>query len=206
MTQQTDSEDNAILQVARELCYQLAVNFGLNGVTWTGNFGLLMNLPSDHAAFIIKGPRRGFLVLPIALKEKLAPAEWKSVIASSVLHQFRSEFRRVYMISYRFWQFLVVLSGALIAASFIIRNPLLGLIFIPVYPIAWIGYPRAHNFYVIRSSWLRADTQTARIFGKEQLVQILEKIDSMHILDLEEGKIQKQTMWKRKVYPLANHH
>lgn len=58
--------------------------------------------------------------------------------------------------------------------------------------------PKFINYHVIRESRLRADSRTEEIIGRGQLSWTLVKIDNMHILDLEELKRSKRTMWQRR--------
>ena len=204
----SDEESN-IERLVTELSSLLGVVFRPVGVTWMGNLGHILSLPSDQCLLAVKGPRRGHVVLPVALKGRLEVEEWRPLIASGIFYQLRPEIRRVWSLAVRLVLTLIT-TTIIFAVLFPVLLPLIGipLLLSPavVAPfllafVAVLVLPRAYNFHVVRRLRLKADRQVAQIVGTEQFLRVLEKIDTFHIIDLEERKVEKLTMWKRKVSP-----
>ena len=196
-------EEENILRTVGKLCELLQVKFRPIAVTWMGNLGHPLNLPSDQCVFMVKGPRRGHVVLPAAVRSKLDHDEWEPLIASSIFYQLRPEIRRVWTAA--FWMIVVSLIAALVApftlwiiGESVFSFQITGLLFFA--SLMWIFLPRANNFFLLRRLRLKADRLAAGILGKEQFLRTLEKIDAMRIVDLEEGKRKKRTIM-RQVLP-----
>src|SRR6266849_4844661 len=187
-------EESGIERLVAELSSLLGVVFRPVGVTWMGNLGHILSLPSDQCLLAVKGPRRGHVVLPVALKGRLEIEEWRPLIASGIFYQLRPEIRRVWSLAIRL-VLTLILTTIIFAVLFPVLLPLIGipLLLSPtvVAPfllafVAVLVLPRAYNFQIV---------------GREQFLRVLEKIDTFHIIDLEERKVEKLTMWKRKVSP-----
>jgi hypothetical protein len=199
--QSVDEEERSILRLTNELCAKLNAKFSPVGVSWMGNLGQPLHLPSDQCVFVVKGPRRGFLVLPVALRGKISLDDWRPIIASSMFHSFRPEFRRVWRTGVALWIAGLASLFALFGVFLVLRQDLFAYSAIAAaFAVSIIG-PKLYNFYVIRQSRLKADRKTADFFGRDQFIQTLVKIDDMHILDLEELKKSKRTIWQRRVFP-----
>lgn len=200
----SSDEDGGILTRAGELSDLLGVSFRPVGITWMGNLGHILSLPSDQSLFAVKGPRRGHVILPIALKERLELDEWRPLLASGMFYQLRPEVRRIWSVAVR-----LVTTSIIVAIVFPFLLPLIGLSIISFQAeglillalALWIILPRAVNFHVVRKLRLKTDRRVAEILGREQFLQVLEKINSLHIVDLDERKGEKLTMWKRRVSP-----
>jgi hypothetical protein len=197
-------EDSEIIRIARELCDSLKARFEPSGVTWMGNLGGAQHLPSDQVIFAEKGPRRGFLVLPVALKGKLDSEDWKPLFISSILIQFKSEFRRIWRTAYIMYRLGLIFGTAILFASIILEGATITFALVAAL-VFWLFYillfPKIYNRYFIRKLRLKADRHAAEIIGTERFIQALEKIDTFHILDLEEGKRRRTTIWQRRVGP-----
>jgi hypothetical protein len=199
--QSADEEERGILFLTSELCAKLNASFSPAGVSWMGNLGHPLHLPSDQCVFVVKGPRRGFLVLPAALRGKLSLDDWRPIVASSIFHSFRPEFRRVWRSGVALWIAAIVSLVGLFGVLVVLRQELFAFIVIAVAFAVSIITPKLYNFYVIRRLRLKADRKAADFVGRDQFIQTLVKIDDMHILDLEELKKSKRTVWQRRVSP-----
>jgi hypothetical protein len=182
----------------------LGVMFRPVGVTWMGNLGTILSLPSDQCLLAVKGPRRGHVILPVALKGRIEVEEWRPLIASGMFYQLRPEIKRIWSVVIRFVRTVI-----LVAIIFPFLLPLIGISIISLQAEAlillavasWVVLPRAVDFHVIRKLRLRTDRRVAEILGREPFLGVLEKINAFHIVDLDERKGRKLTMWKRKVSP-----
>jgi hypothetical protein len=199
--QSADDEERGILLLTSELCAKLNAKFSPIGISWMGNLGHPLNLPSDQCFFVEKGPRRGFLVLPVALRGKLSLDDWRPIIASSMFHTFRPEFRRVWRTGFTLWIAGIVSLFAPFGVLLVLRQELFAFGAIAAAIAVSIIGPRLYNFYVIRRLRLKADRKAADLVGRDQFIQTLVKIDDMHILDLEELKKSKRTVWQKRVFP-----
>ena len=208
------NEDGEIIQLSRGLSTSLSVGFQPSGVSWMGNLGHPLNLPSDQTLLLTKGPRSGFLVLPLALRGKLDLDDWKSLLTSAMLLQLRPEFKRRLMSRYAlmnvakiavmiiaFFPLILIISGVGYFISGLSDILLLLVSWMFLWLVAFLILPRGYNRYVVRNTRLRADQRAAEILGRDQLIRTLEKIDGFKILDLEERKQKTETMWQRRVSP-----
>jgi hypothetical protein len=205
-----DDEDASILGVTAELCERLKIRFRPSGVTWMGNLGHPSNLPSDQTGFVTKGPKRGRVVLPLALKGKLDLADWRPLILSSLFFQFRVEIQRI-------WRALVLLLRVTFIVAFFV-GPLVFFIFIVLETSHAFGFEvyivptavfflglyllmrlsfRFFNLHVARGLRLKADRLAAKLADPNQFIRTLQKIDAMRIDDLEERKGDRRSIWKR---------
>lgn len=91
----------------------------------------------------------------------------------------------------------LVLLGAFLA----LNQPIYAIVDTPLALLGIFLSPRLYNYYTIRRSRLRADWKAAEIVGRDQFIRVLVKIDGFHILDLEELKRTKRTVWQRHVFP-----
>jgi hypothetical protein len=193
------NEDNDILQLVRELCVLLSVRFQPSGVSWMANLGHPLHLPSDNVLLLTKGPRRGFLVVPTALKEKLVLDDWKPIFISAMLLQLKPNFQRYYRTFYALLIFTLIFSLIISFLLTFLGYSFLSLVFFLFTIVAWFLLPRAYNHFVVRGTRLSADKQAAKIVGPQLFIRTLEKIDGFKILDLEERKQTGSSMWRRRV-------
>lgn len=201
-SQSSAEEEQGILRVINQLCTALNVNFRAVGISWMGNLGYPTNLPSDQCFLITKGPRRGFVVLPVALLGKLSLDEWKPIVASCIFHQLGPGFRRVWYTAYILYRIAVIGSLALLVFFlFLLRQQIFALVDTVFAMVAIFVLPKLFNYYIIRRLRLKADWKAADTLGRDLFIRTLVKIDGFHILDLEELKRSKRTMWQRRVYP-----
>ena len=200
----SNDEDSSILRLVGELSNLIGVTFRPAGVTWMGNLGHILSLPSDECLLAVKGRRRGHVILPIALKGRLELEDWRPLMASGMFYQLRPEIRRVWAVMVR-----LVLTSIIVAILFPLLLALIGIgllslqaggLFLLAFAL-WLVLPRVYNFQVVRKLRLKADRRVAEIVGREQFLRVLEKIDALHIIDLDERKDEKLTMWKRRVSP-----
>src|SRR6266516_5257848 len=204
-------DDLQILGIAKELCQQLHLAFDPTAVYWIVwvKLGGVKPAPSDQCLLGVKGARRGYVHLPAALRGRLEHGEWRPLLASSLIYLFQPELRRRRRVV-NLWvltiPIAIVLSLILlwISNSFIPLNSsvesltLISLMFLgffgAVLPILLSA--RKVNL-VLQKYFLEADILAAAFVGKTQLIQILRKVDSMKLPELEAKKKYRVTIWKR---------
>src|SRR2546425_1895031 len=89
-------EDSRILAIARELCQQLRLVYDPIAVYWIIwiKVGGLRVAPSDQCLLGVKGRGRGYVQLSAAIRGRLAPDEWRPLIASALIWNLQPELRR----------------------------------------------------------------------------------------------------------------
>jgi hypothetical protein len=205
-------EDNRILSIAKDLCRQLHAGFDPLTIYWIAWVPLagIRAPPSDQCLLGVKGTRRGYVYLPAALRGKLEPSEWEPLIASSLIWSFRPELRRRRVLINRLWLLMMVLVAIaplailwFLRSLILVENPAgrfaidqLSVLVFFVVVFLTIFSARQGNMN-LRKYFLEADRLAAEVVGKDVTVRALQKIDSMGLADIEEGKKEKPTIWRR---------
>jgi hypothetical protein len=205
-------DDSQILGIAQNLCQQLHLAFNPIAVYWIVwvKMGGIRAAPSDRCFPGVKGARRGYLHLPAALRGRLESGEWTALIASSLIWLFQPELKRKRRRLNRLWRLTILASIGLVVLVFWFLNT-----FAPLnYPIGFVAnYPPLLLAFLIamvpitilarkinltyQKYCLEADKVAAEVVGKTQLIQILRKIDSMGLSDIEMRKKESDRIWKR---------
>jgi hypothetical protein len=210
-------EDSRILAIARELCQQLRLVYDPIAVYWIIwiKVGGLRVAPSDQCLLGVKGRGRGYVQLSAAIRGRLAPDEWRPLIASALIWNLQPELRRRRRAVNRRWWLTIPASTVLgilllwLFNSFIpVHNPDEFILVTPLFFLGLFGVTlpiflsaRKANL-VLRKYFLEADRLAAEVVGRTQMLQTLGKIDSMRLADVEERKKEKLTVWKRAgVFP-----
>jgi hypothetical protein len=185
------------LSMLRDLCRELGVE-GYNPST-VRLVKPTSKLPSDQPLVFPDG-----LVLPTTLVGKLVLAEWKPLLASSLLFRQMARNNRLRRSASRFA--MSYLLALLLLPLFIILSFLPVILFklplstgvlvgLPVYFGAVFVLNRVRSAGRWRKMRLKADQQTAVRVGKEAFLQVLEKIDKMHLDDVERMKRRSFTKY-----------
>jgi hypothetical protein len=210
-------EDSRILAIARELCQQLRLVYDPIAVYWIIwiKVGGLRVAPSDQCLLGVKGRGRGYVQLSAAIRGRLAPDEWRPLIASALIWNLQPELRRRRRAVNRRWWLTIPASTVLgilllwLFNSFIpVHNPDEFILVTPLFFLGPFGVTlpiflsaRKANL-VLRKYFLEADRLAAEVVGRTQMLQTLGKIDSMRLADVEERKKEKLTVWKKEgVFP-----
>jgi hypothetical protein len=177
-------QDSSILDAVRGLAAQLSIfDPVLDEVSWrnmvgTGRAPRVM--PSDHCEF-----RSKKLILPARMQDAISVDEWRPIIASELVY------RKLYSKVAR--KRVPLLLGPLIAlvVAAVVMIFITGstfwvglwlLYFIIIIPVLR-GNTRL--FYQCR---LEADRTAAQVVGREAFLEVLRKIDSMKLPDIEKSK------------------
>jgi hypothetical protein len=176
--------DSSLLDAVRGLAAQLNVpDPALDEVSWrnmvrTGRYPRV--IPSDQCEFWPKE-----LILPARMQDAISVDEWRPIIASELVY------RRLYSKVRR--KRTPLLLGPLIALVvvavvliYITESRFwVGLFFVYFVMIIPVLRGNTRLFYQCR---LEADRTAAEIVGREAFLEVLRKIDSMKLPDIEKSK------------------
>jgi hypothetical protein len=206
-------DDNQILGIAQNLCRQLHLAFSPIAVYWIVwvRLGGVKVAPSDRCFPGVKGARRGYLHLPAALRGRLESGEWTALIAPMLIWFFQPQLKRKRQRLNRLWMLTILASiGLVVFVSWFFNT------FAPLnYPIGFVAdYPPVLLGFLVamlpvtilarkinltfQKYFLEADKFAAEVMGRTQLIQILQKIDSMGLSDIEMRKKERDKIWKRE--------
>ncbi len=148
--------------------------------------------PSDQPLVFPDG-----LVLPTTLVSKLAPSEWKLLIASALLFRQMAINKRLRRSASRLALSFLLALLTLPVFFFLSFLPVI-LFKLPLSTGVLVGLPVYFGLVFVlnrirsvgrwREMRLKADQQTAARMGKEAFLQVLEKIDKMRLEDVEKMK------------------
>ncbi len=169
-------EDRQIILIIRELRRQFNLDesdISANTVSWIDRF-FLRRAPPEYIRFWL-----GDVRLPVVLKGKLSPQEWRPLLASALLY-FRIVGKKTlrYVGEFVILPSLVVgIGSALILKAFgfgLGPSQILGLSLYLMLATVFVGfYPLGRRIAWIR---LKADQEAARLVGRDQLRGSLEKV------------------------------
>ena len=127
------------------------------------------------------------MVMPARMMGKLTVEEWRPLIASSILFEKRMK-RKLRGKAFLLTALPVILALAVpIAAAIVFHAALLILLYpVLVLPLAYLG-SRSYSSD-LKKARLEADSQASAVIGKNQLLDILKKIDMMGLDDIDRLK------------------
>lgn len=178
------SQDSLILDAVRGLAAQLNIpDPGIDEVSWRNMVGTGRSprvMPSDHCEFSARK-----LILPARMQDSLSIDEWRPITASELVY------RGLY-------------SKLMRKRSPLLLGPLIVLIVLAVVMIyitgstLWAGLWLLYFIIIIPvlrgntrplyQRRLEADRTTAGLVGREAFLEVLRKIDSMNLPDIEKSK------------------
>ena len=191
--------DGQILNIAKDLCRDMGFVYeplAIYYVVWV-KFGGIRIAPSDECLLGVKGERRGYVYLPAVLRGRLDPNEWKPLIASSLIYSFQPGLKHRRLVIQRLW--LLTLAAVIAVTTVVLwffNDVLVPVLAIPAVVLLIMLVARKINM-TLRKYFLDADTIAADVAGKDLMIQTLKKIDSMRLVDIEERKQEKPTIWRR---------
>ena len=172
-------EDRQILLIIRELRGQLNLNewdYSANSLSWTNRF-FLRKAPPEYMRLWL-----GNVGLPLVLKGKLSPEEWRPLLASGlILSRLVSKKTLRLVGEFVILPFLVAGPGFVLIAEALgvgLRaSDILGWSILLMLAVAFFGA----NVMGRQLAWMRlkADQEAARLVGKDQLRKSLEKVDEI---------------------------
>ena len=192
MTQDRDNFSERILEIEKEIRSQLNMVERKTIVEWlepnqgidvSRSFlpkGITPFFPSDQCYF-----EDSHLLLPSVLKERLAPEEFRPLVASALLYETRvlkwiALVRAVLVVT-------LVLAVSAVFSAFSRLGPW-GLVSMVTLSVI-VGLPMLMLFpFCFRVGRLSADKRVSRLIGTEDFLRTLEKIDSFRFPDIEKLK------------------
>lgn len=171
---------SAILRVARELCLRFDVKPLPERFLWRKP-SFIFRFRSDEVLFL-----RKVLALSAHLQDKLSPEEWKPLMMSSLIISKKWKYRNAsrYILNTIAAESFAIIPGAGLLTLLEFPRYALGLyLLLVLFLIPWTLYAQQRR--VLR---LEADLKVSEMLGKQVLVEVLEKIDSLHPRDIEKSK------------------
>jgi hypothetical protein len=139
-------------------------------------------VPSDWCSFL-----RHSMVMPSRMMGKLTVEEWRPLIGSSLMYARKMKPRlrgRAFLLN---GMPLIVSLALPIALAILFETALLILLYpVLVLPLAFLG-SRSYSSD-LKKARLEADTQTSVVVGKNQLLDVLKKIDTLGLDDVDRLK------------------
>jgi hypothetical protein len=193
-----DSRDQKILEIIGELRAQLKVPNCPRNLLWAER---IKTGDSDRSGSKPIGSDECYLgknaiVLPMHMRDKLEPEEWRPIIASGIILNMRLRPGVVKKIKTRLW--FPPLTMLILAVFFFAQGPfdstgnfhgptwvlpLLSFSLVAVLVVPWTLYGRYY-----RQAKLIADRDSAEIVGKQAFLDVMMKLDQMGLQDLEKAK------------------
>jgi hypothetical protein len=189
------SGDQEIIENTRDLCSQLGIkHYTPNLVRW------LPIRPAQNCDFGVFDPDE--IDIPISLRNKLDLIELRPIIASSLIYSFIYKRRRASALLVRLLASLtllipmaIFLAVAFIGTFGVIGSPIAGL-FAIAFIVLLALLPRWLRARLLKEQRLEADRQATAIVGTDPLLKTLQKIDMLHIKNVER---LKQHTWKSRI-------
>lgn len=178
--QKLDTYDSQIVEVAEDLCRVLGLKPQVRQLRWVDRV-TRSKVNSDDFRFAL-----GLAAFPDRMRGKLEPKEWRPLIASTLI--FRKIFARnppgsILVTVLALFVLLVIGAGILVTLFGASASGLPFFLYaiLVCCPVYVNGISRA-----TKKRRLQADLEAARIFGKEELLSVLRKIDGMGLPDVIE--------------------
>jgi len=183
---QVQGEDGRILQQARSLCDQLGVRkLDLKGLSWSSlhprsSIRRVLDMPSDQCVI-----KNDILYLPVALRGRLSEDQLKPIIASSIVFYYTPRIQmkeNLALVGFLLAPMLALVVTLALAGPILAPGgppTLLSLLFIPlfvIWPFVVIFYGGYLISMTIRRLWLEADRITAKVIGRETLLEAFKKM------------------------------
>lgn len=188
------SDDEHILQVARELCRRLDLgDFYPDNVSWQDTYTHLARW-SEHSDRPVTAHYPLLwgktLILKTAMRGRLEPEEWKPLLASSLIYYRRLRARDNLGGMLRFSPMFLALAlflWGLFTSYPLLAEPVPLFTFIAIFVVVSVLSLYSAMLFR-RKMMLRADTKAAETLGKQPLLEVLRKTDSLKRSDIGSGK------------------
>jgi len=194
---ETIAETRGILATARDVCHDLGIKWVPNQVAFSEVTMIgdptrrhsqpwYRDVPSDHP--VMQGD---VLVVAPSMKGRVSPAEWKPIVAASMIYYARLNTRKILGIIAMVAPFARAIGAGILAVVFSSDINLDFGQFGLLLTLAWLGLTLSPFPFVLwfeRRLWLTADRQAADYAGQQFMIQVLERIESFKIAELEGGR------------------
>ena len=171
------TDDDLILKVANEARQKLRLSPRINPrrIVWSKGA-----YPDESD--LTPGVRRTGLLLSEALRGKLSPEEWRPIIIASLIRF--TDGRKFLRILSRALLLLAVIAGIGFLANTIL-GPSLEFLVLPVAIFLLFLMLRDTSRW-LKGESLKLDSRTASIVGRDVLLGTLRRVQTMHLLDVEQ--------------------
>jgi hypothetical protein len=187
-------EDTQILEIARSLTSQLGIDrFEPQSLNWLDTVSSgksSKTVPSDQCLIILKRK----LVLAHRMIGKLTPEQWKPILASSIVYEknfFPKLRRKAVMLglpgTIAFFAWAALSAIFIQVTNFRLTFGVFG--WIPTIALLFVGFSK-FTPYQMRAR-LQADREASQVVGREEFLDVLEKIDSFAMPDAEQLKADR---------------
>ncbi len=175
-------EDQKIVEIAKELCGQLNYyRVSPETVTWRNRMGV-RRVPADFF-LVFPGRLSGSIQLSKAAMGKLAPEEWRPVLASGLIYY--KNFGRRYlrgMLTTMIPVIILLIPALLLTFRYLSGDSFQSIATRDVVLSSLIALTLVQGARLMlypKRLWFKADQQAARLIGKEALLSSLRKIGSI---------------------------
>jgi hypothetical protein len=189
------SEDQAILDDARQLCRQLGIyKKGILGLNWTDRVEFYRT-PPDHVLIF-----HDELILPKHFMGKLTAEEWRPLVASALIHSkiLKQKFLRG-ILRVLVPAFLIMFLGTYVVEHIFPNTSLTSTIAINAslfFGIGLIVLALVHQFRLLKRFYLEADGEAGELLGVDHFINVLKKMDSIGIPRTAPARDQP-SIWER---------
>lgn len=174
-----ESVDREVLSEAVDLCKKVGLSkrYDPQTISWSAN------VPWDACHFTPGVRRRTDLALPLSLRGKLDSSQWRPLLAYSMI-QLRSRRSSTLVPFFIYTITLVAFIFTYAIVSLLLGPvPILALGIIPVFVLS-----SALSLRHAKKTFLRFLREAANVEGRETMLSVLEKIDSLNLPEVERGK------------------
>ena len=210
---QSSAEASEILAITRDVCQKLGIRWIPDKVSWaevylsgdmtsiSRTFPVYSDVPGDHPVMF-----RDTLFVAPSMMGRLQPEEWRPIVASSMIYYAKMATRKTLGIAVR------VTSLVLLAAAGLIALLLAGLgfwDFMLLLLAAYLGVTLGAGFLLVppyeRGLWLKADRIAADYAGPLVMLRALEKVQELHITELEGGRASNKPSLAQRIAKLKQY-
>jgi hypothetical protein len=196
------AEEQDILKIAKELIEQLNISsLKPTSATWAADVRSTLpdseKIAPEMAGMIKRGVPNGWcvftwdrIILPVEMKGKLDPEDWRPLLASSLIYEEQLRKRRdlgfillstpVFVDAFGWWELLAVSIPALSIPVSLLLIDIAGL-------FAALALSGSLVMRFSRRLRLKADTLAAEHVGRETLERVLEKMKVLGLVDSYAG-------------------
>ncbi len=182
----TSPDDPRLLELANSLGQQLEISKldlkDIRWMEWVPAGRSARPVPSDWCFFL-----RHSMVMPAHMLEKITVEEWRPLIASSLIYEkklSRSLRGRAFLLTVL--PLILVLAGTFAVSILLHMSWIIFLYILFIIPVGALGGRRYGSD--VKKARLEPDTQAAAITGKDTFLNVLKKIDTMGLDDVDRLK------------------
>ena len=190
-------EDRTIVEASERLCQRFGVKVKPRRVSWVRVPSVRL-YSSDYCVF-----DNSRIFVPLTLRGRLDSAEWTPLIAPSMIFVNDTGIKWRYRLATLF--FVPYIMGGMTLGFFIglrllhlqassVSATLFSVVFLSLFLVFFIFTSNAVKLQT-KKIWLSADRGAVPLVGRQNLLEMLKKIDAMKLADIEGQKNQSPSVW-----------